>query len=312
MDHPQASAIVRLDLAPLELPQSRQDVRTYAYADVVAPPPRLVQEPEQKSDEPIQLSSDAVAILPDLPQQLPKTARNEQRREALHIAQSPPLDAQVFYRGRSWRRGWKMGLTPEMIENFDLFLYVSKADDGPLSQRMYVYAKDRSGNLELLYDWAASTGREAREISPRGERTRTTTPAGFYELDPDRMYRSYHSYGWDQDMPDAMFFNWEREGLQTGLAIHAATGRDIERLARASAGCVHLAPQNAAILFDLIRNHYRGPTPRFAYDYNSQTMSNQGQLLHDRFGKLEMARGYRVLVRIENYGGGNDAVAALF
>ena len=28
-------------------------------------------------------------------------------------------------------------------------------------------------------------------------------------------------------MPNAMFFNWEREGVQTGLAIHAATGDDI-------------------------------------------------------------------------------------
>jgi hypothetical protein len=127
------------------------------------------------------------------------------------------------------------------------------------------------------------------------------------------MYRNYRSYSWNQVMPDAMFFNWEREGLQTGLAIHAATGSDIQRLgSRASAGCVHLAPENAAILFDLIRNHYRGPTPRFAYDYNSQTMSNQGQFMHDRSGNLRMSDGYRVLVRIENYGGGNDTLAALF
>ena len=33
---------------------------------------------------------------------------------------------------------------------------------------MYVFAKTPSGDLNLLYDWAASTGREQNEISPRG------------------------------------------------------------------------------------------------------------------------------------------------
>jgi hypothetical protein len=75
---------------------------------------------------------------------------------------------------------------------------------------------------------------------------------------------------------------------------------------------VHLAPENARILFNLIQRGYRGPAPRFAYDYGSQTMSNQGQLMHDRAGNLKMADGYRVLIRIENYGGNADTVAALF
>ena len=103
-------------------------------------------------------------------------------------------------------------------------------------------------------------GREQDEIIARAAaRSFTATPAGFYELDPDRMYRRYHSYNWDQDMPNAMFFNWEREGVQTGLAIHAASGDDIARLgSRASAGCVHLSPENAATLFELIKADYRG------------------------------------------------------
>jgi hypothetical protein len=126
------------------------------------------------------------------------------------------------------------------------------------------------------------------------------------------MYRSYHSASWDQDMPYAMFFNWEREGLQTGLAIHAATGSEIEKLGtRASAGCVHLAPKNAATLFELIQQHYRGPVPRLAYDDTTQTLSNQGEFLRGRDGRLAMMEGYRVLVRIEDYGGAN-MVAALF
>ena len=41
-------------------------------------------------------------------------------------------------------------------------------------------------------------------------------------------------------------------------------------------------------------------------------MSNQGEFMRGRDGKLKLTDGYRVLVRIENYGGGNDTVAALF
>jgi hypothetical protein len=297
---PAPEPIARLTLAPMPA-QHSHDVA------VVAPAPRMVEAPDMRAADP---SSGAITIVPDLPAPPAKVASNA---PAFHIPDPPSPDAPVQSRGQLVAARFETGLTPEMKKNFDLFLYVSKADAGPLSQRMYVFEKQRSGELTLLYDWAASTGREQHETSPRGEHTVTTTPAGYYELDPGRMYRSYRSTNWDQDMPDAMFFNWEREGLETGLAIHAATGRDIEKLGeRASAGCVHLAPENAAILFNLIRGSYRGPVPRFAYDLDSQTMSNQGKFMHDRAGNLKLADGYRVLVRIENYGGGDDVVAALF
>ena len=102
------------------------------------------------------------------------------------------------------------------------------------------------------------------------------------------------------------------QGLQTGLAIHAATGDDIARLgSRASAGCVHLSPQNAAPLYELIRADYRGPAPRFAYNSDTQTMSNRGDFMHDAAGRLKMADGYRVLVDIEDYGGENLVACAV-
>jgi lipoprotein-anchoring transpeptidase ErfK/SrfK len=206
----------------------------------------------------------------------------------------------------------KESLTPEMLKAFDLFIYVSKAERGPLAQRMYVFRKRPGDRLALLHDWPASTGREKREISPRGRRSFTSTPRGYYELDPDRMYRSYMSRSWDQPMPYAMFFNWERRGSLTGLAIHAASGRDIARLGRrASAGCVHLSPENARMLFELIRDEYQGQVPRFAYNARTHTMSNDGALMHDAKGGLKMTGGYKVLVRIEDYAGGNS-VAALF
>ncbi|MBN9589155.1 MAG: L,D-transpeptidase [Alphaproteobacteria bacterium] len=197
-------------------------------------------------------------------------------------------------------RRLKESLTPQMLKAFDLFVYVSKADHGPLAQRMYVFRKQRGRKLALLHDWPASTGRERREISPHGRRKFTATPRGYYELDPRRMYRSYRSWTWDQPMPYAMFFDWKRRGSQTGLAIHAA-----------SAGCVHLSPGNARTLYELIRSEYRGLVPRFAYDPRTQTMSNDGTLMRDAKGHLKMADGYKVLVRIEDYAG-DASIAALF
>ena len=59
-------------------------------------------------------------------------------------------------------------------------------------------------------------------------------------------------------MPYAMFFNWVKDGNQTGLAIHAASGEDVGKLGhRASAGCVHLSEDNARTLFAMIRAQYR-------------------------------------------------------
>jgi lipoprotein-anchoring transpeptidase ErfK/SrfK len=203
-------------------------------------------------------------------------------------------------------------LTSEMLENFSLFLYVSKADSGPWAQRMYVFDKQPSGDLVLLYNWPVSTGREQVEFNPAGKQLVTDTPTGYYELDPHRAYEHYRSAEWGQPMPYAMFFNWVKNGNQTGLAIHAASGDDVARLGqRASAGCVHLSEDNARTLFTMIRSQYRGLAPRFAVDRRTGTMSNEGILLHDASGNVQMADGYKVLVFIEDYGGEN-VVAALF
>jgi len=206
----------------------------------------------------------------------------------------------------------KDSLTSEMLDHFALFLYISKADRGPLAQRMYVFQKDASGDLTLMYNWPVSTGREQIEYSPSGLKEPSFTPAGYYELDPGRMYTHYRSMQWNQPMPYAMFFNWEDHGYQTGLAIHAASGDDISLLGqRSSAGCVRLAPENARVLFSLIRENYKGLVPKFAYDRKTATMANDGMLLHDSDGRVQLAQGYKVLVFIENYGGEN-VVAALF
>src|SRR6185437_6989027 len=121
----------------------------------------------------------------------------------------------------------------------------------------------------------------------------------------------YHSHAWDQSMPYAMFFNWETHGDQTGLAIHAAVGDDIAKLgSRASAGCVHISPQHAQLLYDMIRADYRGEVPRFAYDALTHSMSNRGAMLRDGKGNIVMQDGYKVLVDIEDLSGA-DMLAAL-
>jgi len=314
---PAADALARADRAFLDAPDSNArvvmalsapgpaDGRTLAHADLPA-----IQRPALiDGDAPqVQLTLDApVMIAPDLPaQKTPAPAAPPPRAADIPRASQQALTLEQLRA----RTHLVSTLTAEMLDNFGLFIFVSKAASGPLAQRMYVFRKE-AGALNLVYDWSASTGREKAEVDARGLRSFTATPAGFYQFDSGRMYRQYRSTSWDQDMPHAMFFNWQREGVQTGLAIHAATGEDIARLgARASAGCVHLSPQNARTLFDLVKNEYRGQVPRFSIDGND-TMSSKGKFSHRADGSLRMADGYRVLIDIEDYSGadGSDAVA---
>jgi hypothetical protein len=203
-------------------------------------------------------------------------------------------------------------LTDDLLRHFSLFLYVSKAEHGVLAQHMFVFDRQAHGTLHLLHAWPVSTGREQIEQSPSGVRLSTYTPAGYYQLDHKRIYEHYRSHQWGEPMPYAMFFNWVDKGRKTGLAIHAANGGDAARLgSRASAGCVRLAPANARTLFELVRSRYKGEVPKFAFDRRSRTMLNNGELMRDHRGALRMAKGYRVLVLIENTGGGGTVAAML-
>jgi lipoprotein-anchoring transpeptidase ErfK/SrfK len=210
------------------------------------------------------------------------------------------------------RERLRINLSAELFKNFDLFLYVSKAERGPLAQRMYVFAKRENGELSLLHAWPVSTGRQERALTKMGWRYALETPTGYFQLDPNRFHVRYVSNEWGLPMPHAMFFNWVRNGAPTGFAIHGVTGEAIAFLGKkASAGCVRLAPEHAAQLFELIRKNYRGHVPRFATDIKTGTMNRDGLLWYDRNGRLKMTDGYRVLVFIENYSG-EDVVAALF
>jgi hypothetical protein len=72
---------------------------------------------------------------------------------------------------------------------------------------------------------------------------------------------------------------------------------------------VHLAPENATLLYHLVRDH-EGRVPRFAYNADTETMSNSGNFMRDRKGRLKMTDGYRVLVVIDDYSG-DDRLAGL-
>ena len=206
----------------------------------------------------------------------------------------------------------KDNLTSEMFNNFELFLYVSKSASGPWSQRMFVFQKEPTGDLAMAYSWPVSTGREKVEYNAAGMELPTTTPSGYYELDPHRFFQHYVSGQWGEPMPYAMFFNWKKDGQQTGLAIHSASGDDVGLLGtRASAGCVRLPPDASRLLFNLIKSKYRGLAPRFAIDRSTGTMSNDGIIVHDADGHVQLAEGYKVLVFIEDYGGEN-VVAAMY
>ena len=280
-------------------------------ARVKLPPPALPVPPA-----PVLAAPQAPVVAPpdiDVAREAPPPAAPPAPRPELSLAPPPPASAAANPADivRVSER-LKESLTREMFENFSLFLYVSKADSGPWAQHMYVFKKDGSGNLAMLYNWPASTGREKDEIAPNGTRQPSFTPRGYYQLDPDRMYKMHYSGQWHEPMPHAMFFSWEHDGLQTGLAIHGAVGLEVGQLgSRASAGCIRIAPENAALLFNLIRTDYRGLAPRFAYDRSTATMSNDGLLMHDAGGNLQLAQGYKVLVFVENYGGEN-VVAALY
>lgn len=97
-----------------------------------------------------------------------------------------------------------------------------------VSQKMVVTV---DGSQE--YVWLVSTGGEGYD-----------TPSGSYHI--FRLEKEHFSKEWDDaPMPYSMFFTGQ------GHAIHGSY--HIARLGtRASHGCVRLAPENAAILFDLV------------------------------------------------------------
>jgi lipoprotein-anchoring transpeptidase ErfK/SrfK len=199
---------------------------------------------------------------------------------------------------------------PDEIESyFDLFMYISKSNRGPLAQRMFVFQRDADGRIIPYSEWRVSTGREKLELHHE-RKVRTNTPEGIFELDPDRMHKRYWSKSWDNaPMHYAMFYDLMNNGRQSGLAIHAAVGKSkIRRLGkRDSAGCIRLDPKHAKELFYKIQNTTRGQVPVLAMN-ERQSTDRWGRVLRDEAGAVLLQDGYRAVVFVENYDGREEIV----
>ncbi len=192
---------------------------------------------------------------------------------------------------------------PDDVEPyFDLYLYVSKAEAGPIAQHMFVYTRAQDGTMALIYDWPVSTGREKREKTPSGRKTFTHTPQGSFKLDSKRFHKLWKSRAWNADMPWTMFFDLVENGGMSGLAVHAAGKGKISQLGRrASGGCIRLAPENAQYLFKLIQRDHAGFVPVFAMEGNST--NTVGEPVRNTDGSIQLTYGYKVLLHIEDYAG---------
>ena len=189
---------------------------------------------------------------------------------------------------------------------FDMFLYVSKAAAGPWAQHMYVFHKGPDGQLVFEESFLVSTGRELHE------KYFTSTPAGLFELDPNRFDRKHFSHRWHgAPMPWAMFWNYTIHGHLTGVALHSGIGHVALLGRRASGGCVRLPPEKAQMLFKRIQAGERGMVPVFALDPARDTTSVDGVVEADATGNPLLAGGYKVLVIVQDYPGAPAYVATL-
>lgn len=284
------SAQAPRDPAP-EIDQAKLPFIVIEQRDFAAPRFRLPQQPSQQANPPAPASELRIA----------------RDTDPLLEMDLNPVEARL-----------RAKIPTELIAYFDLYLYVSKAtsDKGDWAQRMFVLAKDEQqhGALTLRHHWQVSTGREEPMPSPSGKMLGTNTPQGIFKLDRQRFHQDYTSNQWQSPMPYAMFFDWQTEGRQSGLAVHGSDAEGAKTLGeRASHGCIRLSQDNARTLFELIQNNYRGRVPVFQIDQDSGTMSTTGVLARDGDGNVRMTSGYKVLVFIEDFGGPSvDTVAALY
>jgi hypothetical protein len=192
-------------------------------------------------------------------------------------------------------------VSPELVSYFNTVLYVSKAGNGPLAQRMFVFQRGGYGGFFLRDDFPVSTGRE------RQERYFTTTPTGVFKLDPNRMFRMHRSKTWDDaPMPYAMFLDVVYRQRATGIALHAATGKagNAALGRRASGGCVRMPNDRVKALFEEIEaGNHRGMVPRFDWDASNGRTSTEGMMARDFFGQPVLEPGITVLLIIENFSG---------
>jgi hypothetical protein len=198
----------------------------------------------------------------------------------------------------------KDSVPSELFGYFHTYLYVSKAASGPWAQHMFVFHRTDSGRMMFDDSFAVSTGRE------RSEKYFTSTPAGIFELDPNRFDANHRSHRWhNAPMPWAMFLNYTVHGHLAGVALHSGIGHVAFLGQRASGGCVRMPPEKAEYYFKKFKAEEYGQVPVLAFD--GDTTAKDGRLARDMTGKPMMTGGYKVLLIIQDYPGGPAVVAML-
>jgi lipoprotein-anchoring transpeptidase ErfK/SrfK len=247
-----------------------------------------------------------IAIAPTSPQiaaatEEPADAKAEPARPPQRVMPDPAL---VGQQAESVAQRLQGKIPAELAPYFDVYLYVSKAADGPWAQRMFVFHKKSDGVLVFEQSFFVSTGRE------RSEKYFTTTPAGLFELDPNRFERMHYSHRWDgAAMPWAMFFNYTIHFQPAGVALHSAGPHEFELGRRASGGCVRLPEQMAQMLFERFKAEEWGEVPVFTSQDGST--NREGLIARDSKGLPLVTGGYKVLLIIEDYPGEPALVAVI-
>lgn len=221
--------------------------------------------------------------------------------------QPPPFDATALaQQSGAVAERLRDQIPASLFPYFDEFIYVSKAGSGAWAQHLYMFHKSADGELVYEQGFPVSTGREQQE------KYFTSTPAGLFELDPDRFDRVHFSHRWHgAAMPWAMFLDYTIHGHATGIAMHSAEGHGYELGHRASGGCIRLPREKAEELFKRFQAEERGLVPVFAFDEARATTYTDGSMVRDEAGNIELQDGYKVLLIIEDYPGGPAVVAVL-
>jgi hypothetical protein len=193
-----------------------------------------------------------------------------------------------------------------LFQYFDVYLYVSKAAQGPWAQHMFIFHRAADRHLVFEQSVPVSTGRE------RHEKYFTSTPTGLFELDPNRFDANHRSHRWhNAPMPWAMFLDYTINNHLAGVALHSGIGHVPLLGQRASGGCVRLPPETAQMLFKRFQAEEHGMVPVFAFNGSHSTTLTDGTLELDASGGPVMVPGYKVLLIIQDYPGGPALVAEL-
>jgi lipoprotein-anchoring transpeptidase ErfK/SrfK len=135
-------------------------------------------------------------------------------------------------------------LTTDIAAGWTLILVV---DRSATVQTLTVYQDGAQ-----IAQWPVSTALEDYKELPHSQRkVFVTTPLGRFQ--PFKMKERYHSLKWDIDMPDSIFFTPDMTGFHAtkGAKSFAALGQ------RYSSGCIHLSPDHAKALFNLVHGHWQ-------------------------------------------------------